>query len=79
MRAPPAEEQRLVLLNDVWAEVRKLQDTPLEYLTVANSWFEFAMKFDSAEEVGFLFRFLLFFLSILLVFSLSNKILSVFY
>ena len=52
VRESPPSEQRLVLLNEVWSEVRKMQERPLEYLTVADSWLEFSLTNFSDEEVN---------------------------
>jgi hypothetical protein len=51
-RETPPKDRLLVLLNDVWSEVRKLQESPLKYLTAAEAWLGFTLRYFSDEEVN---------------------------
>uniref|UniRef100_A0A7S4USV2 Uncharacterized protein n=1 Tax=Paramoeba aestuarina TaxID=180227 RepID=A0A7S4USV2_9EUKA len=50
--SPPPKDVRLVLLNEIWAEVRKMQEHPEQYLAIADSWLAFSLKHFSEEEVN---------------------------
>tara|TARA_R110002050_G_scaffold169852_4_gene301694 strand:- start:2374 stop:3975 length:1602 start_codon:yes stop_codon:yes gene_type:complete len=51
-KAAPPNDHRLVLLNDVWTEVRKMQDNPEAYLAVADAWLYFTLCHFTDEEVN---------------------------
>jgi hypothetical protein len=52
IRFAPPKDTRLVLLNEIWTEVRKMQGEPLHYLTVADAWFAFSLRHFSEDEVN---------------------------
>lgn len=50
---PPPREDRLSLLNEVWKVVTKLED-PSSYLSVAEVWIEYTIKYMTGREVNVL-------------------------
>ena len=47
----PSEESRLTILNDVWKAVMKMRN-PTEYISCAEVWIEYPVKFFSTHEVN---------------------------
>lgn len=47
----PPEESRLTILNDVWKAVMKMKN-PVEYMSCAEIWIEYPVKFFTVKEVN---------------------------
>ncbi|XP_065659614.1 VPS35 endosomal protein-sorting factor-like isoform X3 [Hydra vulgaris] len=49
----PLEEEKIVLLNEVWKVVMKIKE-PAKYISCAEVWIEYPLKYLSAQEVNIL-------------------------